>query len=212
MNFKKSVSGWLIAGASLAAFATTATAASDGIAGKPAPTNNVYIVQMVDSPVSAYQGGIAGFAATKPRKGNKIDPNTPDVVRYKDYLASKQDAALARVGGGKKLYNYGYVFSGFAAELTAAQASMLSLDKSVLTITKDEVRHLQTASTPAFLGLSGENGFWKRFNATGENVIIGVVDSGAWPEHPSLSDRTGSSGNGSKDGKLGYQQIGRAHV
>ena len=207
MNFKKSVSGWLIAGASLAAFATTATAASDGIAGKPAPTNNVYIVQMVDSPVSAYQGGIAGFAATKPRKGNKIDPNTPDVVRYKDYLASKQDAALARVGGGKKLYNYGYVFSGFAAELTAAQASMLSLDKSVLTITKDEVRHLQTASTPAFLGLSGENGFWKRFNATGENVIIGVVDSGAWPEHPSLSDRTGSSGNGSKDGKLGYQQI-----
>ena len=84
---------------------------------------------------------------------------------------------------------------------------MLSLDKSVLTITKDEVRHLQTASTPAFLGLSGDNGFWKRFNATGENVIIGIVDSGAWPEHPSLSDRTGSSGNGSKDGKLGYQQI-----
>ena len=48
---------------------------------------------------------------------------------------------------------------------------------------------------------------WTTTGAKGENVIIGIVDGGAWPEHPSFSDRTGVNGNFSKDGKLAYQQI-----
>ena len=40
----------------------------------------------------------------------------------------------------------------------------------------------------------------------GEDVVIGIMDSGAWPENPSFSDRTGTNPNG-VDGKLDYQQI-----
>src|SRR5690606_39300366 len=36
---------------------------------------------------------------------------------------------------------------------------------------------------------------------------IGSADSGVWPEHPSFSDRTGTNGKASKEGKLAYQQI-----
>ena len=43
--------------------------------------------------------------------------------------------------------------------------------------------------------------------SAGENIIIGIVDGGAWPESPSFSDRTGLNGNGTQDGKLNYQQI-----
>ena len=175
--------------------------------GKAKFTNSAYIVQMADMPVTAYKGDIKGYSATKPNKGQKIDPNAPAVVSYMAYLASQQDAAMASVGASKKLYNYGYVFNGFAAELTSEQAQKLAQTRGVLAVTKDEARALDTSSTPAFLGLSGPTGFWNRTGATGENVIIGIVDTGAWPEHPSLSDRTGSNGNATKDGKLGYQQI-----
>ncbi len=182
-------------------------APAESQAAKPKQTNNAYIIQMADLPVTAYDGGIKGYQATKPKKGQKIDPNSPAVVGYMAYLTSRQDAALSGVGGGKKLYNYGYVFNGFAAELTSAQADKLAQTSGVLAVSKDELRQMTTASTPAFLGLSGTDGFWKSTGAKGENVVIGIVDSGVWPEHPSFSDRTGVNGNATKDGKLGYQQI-----
>ena len=168
--------------------------------------NKAYIVQMAEPSVVAYAGGTPGYAATKPGKGQKIDPNSSAVMRYKAYLASRHDATLQAAGGGKKLYNYGYVFNGFAAELTEAQAQKLAQMPGVLAVTTDEMRKRDTASTPGFLGLSGPAGFWAT-KAKGEGVIIGIVDSGIWPEHPSFSDRTGSNGNGSQGGKLSYQQI-----
>ncbi|HSI54298.1 MAG TPA: S8 family serine peptidase, partial [Ramlibacter sp.] len=172
-----------------------------------AKSNNVYVVQLADNPVTAYAGGIKGLQATKPKKGQKIDPNSPAVVNYMAHLATKHDTALRSVGGTKKLYSYGYVFNGFAAELTQAQADKLALTKGVLAVTKDEVRTMDTSSTPNFLGLAGSGGFWNSTGAKGEGVVIGIVDSGVWPESLSFTDRTGANGNASKDGKLDYQQI-----
>ena len=167
-----------------------------------------YIVQMAEPPAIAYQGGVAGYAATQPAKGKKIDPDSPDVSRYVGYLTSKHDAALAGVGGGgRKAYSYSYAFNGFAAKLTEAQAAQLAATAGVLAIVKDEARQLDTSTTPRFLGLSGAGGFWETTRAKGENVVIGIVDSGIWPEHPSFSDRTGSNGSATQDGKLDYQQI-----
>jgi subtilisin family serine protease len=202
MNLKSGLRGLLIAAAGVSVLASTAIAASAA----KGPKNNAYIVQLAEPPVAAYAGGIAGYAATKPRKGQKVNPNDPQVVRYMGFLATRQDSLLGAAGGGKKLYNYGYVFNGFAAELSEAQAQKLAQMPGVLAVSKDEARLLDTASTPAFLGLTGNSGFWAS-KAKGEGVIIGIVDSGVWPEHPSFSDRTGSNGNGTQDGKLDYKQI-----
>src|SRR5262245_10223136 len=38
-------------------------------------SNNLYIVQMSEVPVASYTGGTAGLRATKPGRGQKIDPN-----------------------------------------------------------------------------------------------------------------------------------------
>jgi len=189
---------------------TTAVAAPTKAADSQKFSNNAYIVRLAEMPVVAYDGGIKGYAATKPRKGQKIDPDSPQVTNYKSYLESRHDAVLASVGGGKKLYSYGYAFNGFAAELTAEQAAKLEATKGVLSVEKDELLTLNTSSTPTFLGLDEPGGLWDQLGgigSAGEDIIIGIVDGGIWPEHPSFSDRTGTNGNATKDGKLAYQQI-----
>ncbi|MDQ3026975.1 MAG: S8 family serine peptidase [Pseudomonadota bacterium] len=180
----------------------------DAVSGKSRGkrANDLYIVRMADSPVVAYEGGIPGLQATKPRKGTKINPNDSKVVRYASYLDARHDDAVARVGGRKE-YSYRYSFNGFAAGLTPAQAEALKSAPGVLSVEKDQLYEMDTSTTPAFLGLTqpAPVGLWSR--ARGENVIIGIVDSGVWPGHGSFSDRTGVNGNATRDGKLGYQQI-----
>jgi subtilisin family serine protease len=203
---------WVTAVSAGLALASTAAMAApnggghvDGGPGKAKRNNAAYIVQLAEKPVTAYDGGIKGYQATKPRKGQKIDPNSPAVTSYMGYLAARQNAVMASVGASKKLYSYGYVFNGFAAELSDAQAQKLAQMQGVLAVSKDEARTLDTSSTPNFLGLNAPGGPWSQ--AKGEGVIIGIVDGGVWPEHPSFSDRTDANGNGTRDGKLGYQQI-----
>jgi subtilisin family serine protease len=184
----------------------SAAAATDAGKARSARANNAYIVQLAEPPVSAYAGGIPGYTATKAPRGRKIDPNSGPVVGYMAYLTARHNAMLARAGGGRKLYSYGYVFNGFAADLTPQQAADLARQPGVLAVSKDEARALDTSSTPGFIGLPGPTGVWET-KAKGEGVIIGIVDGGIWPESMSFSDRTGSNGSASKEGKLDYQQI-----
>jgi len=182
--------------------------AGGGNAGRTQKSNNLYVVQMVEVPVSSYTGGIAGFAATKPPRGRKINRTDPAVIAYVGYLEARHDETLARVGG-RKVYDYTYSYNGFAAELSAAQAEALKAVNGVLSVTKDEQQTADTSSTPTFLGLDAPGGLWDQLGVdrAGEDIVIGIVDSGIWPESLSFSDRTGTNGNASKSGKRSYQQL-----
>ncbi|MCR9279759.1 MAG: S8 family serine peptidase [Pseudomonadaceae bacterium] len=149
--------------------------------------SRVYIVQLGADPLVAYDGGISGLAATKPATGAKLDMASADVQAYQSFLLEEQDSMLASVGGGKKLYNYTNAFNGFAARMTEAQANQLSAMDGVRRVFPDEIRQMQTDNTPKYLRLRGGNGAWS-YGATGEDVIVGIIDSGIWPEHPSFAD------------------------
>lgn len=141
--------------------------------------------------------------------GRKIDPNSADVKKYVGYLSSKHDSALSKVGGGQKLYDYGFAVNGFAAKLSYGQAVALAAQDDVLSVEPDLVQHADTISSPQFLGLSQPGGTWDQVGGVadaGEGMIIGDVDTGIWPDNPEFSDRTGTGPNG-QAGKLGYQQI-----
>ena len=58
-----------------------------------------YIVQLSGDPIIAYEGGIKGYAATKPGKGQKLNPQSKHVRKYAARLESQQDGVIAAVGG-----------------------------------------------------------------------------------------------------------------
>ena len=186
-----------------------AAVAAPSSGGDKGSFNGVYIVQMADQPVVAYKGGVSGLKATAPKPGQKINPYSPEVVAYTTYLKGKHDGALALVGGAKKLYDYSYSYNGFAAKLTETQAAKMANVAGVLSVSVDEMHTLDTSSTPSFLGLDAAGGLWEQvggIEGAGEGIIIGVIDSGIWPESPSFSDRIGTNKAGIY-GKLRYKQI-----
>jgi len=155
-----------------------------------------------------------GLRATKPARGQKIDTNSADVLAYSTYLNNRHSQILGTVGAPRKVYDYNYTFNGFAAELDPGQAAALANVSGVLNVTKDELQTTSTSTTPTFLGLDAPGGLWDQVGgvgSAGEDIIIGVIDSGVWPESLSFSDRTGQNGNASKDGKLAYRQISGWH-
>ena len=177
-----------------------------------ADTDGVYIVQMADLPVVAYDGSTAGYAATKPAKGKKIDVTSAAVTRWTDNLKSKHGNALRSVGATSRLYDYAYTYNGFAARLTGAQAKAMRSTSGVLAVSKQQTYTVDTSTTPGFLGLTDKGGLWEQLGGTksaGENIVIGVIDSGIWPESVSFADRVDAKGapTSAATGKLAYQQI-----
>ncbi|BFI28637.1 tRNA guanosine-2'-O-methyltransferase [Marchantia polymorpha subsp. ruderalis] len=121
-----------------------------------------------------------------PTRAGKDDP----AYSHRGYL----EAAL---GGndsvdGCLIYCYYNVFDGFAAKLTPEQVSKLSQMQGVLSVVPNTFVKTQTTHSWRFLGVESpknpETGaLWERANY-GQDVIIGVIDSGIWPESASFSD------------------------
>src|SRR4249919_3640678 len=94
---------WPLAAVVFVALAMTATASSRSDVGSA--DSAVYIVQMIGAPVVGYSGDIAGYPATKPAKGKKVDTSSSDARKYSGLLEQKHDRAINQVGGADKLYD-----------------------------------------------------------------------------------------------------------
>ncbi len=153
--------------------------------------SKVYIVRMAAQPAASYKGGLSGFARTAAARGERYNAHSGQSEAYTRMLQSEQDALLASVGASseRKIYSYVHTMNGFAARLSAVEAAKLRKDKRVLNVWEDKLMRPDTNNSPRFLGITNpNNGLRGALGLTGENVIIGVVDTGIVQEHPSFAD------------------------
>ena len=168
-----------------------------------------YIVQLTDKPIASYNGEISGLPATQPAPGQRINLASGDVQLYNDYLGQKQATVQATIAGAPVTYTYSVVLNGFAAMLTDDEVRALQARSDVAAVSADTPRSMVTSYTPAFLGLDKPDGLWSKLGGktgAGENVIIGIVDGGVWPENPAYADRVDTNGKPTFDngGTIAY--------
>lgn len=119
---------------------------------------------------------------------------------------SLQQASLDAIDAdpASVLYTYSSVMDGYAAQLTDAQAEALRAYGGVLSVKPERMFQLHTTRTPQFLGLASsedlygqsslsQSAYLEERNETDvkkaeSNIIIGLLDTGAWPENPGYSD------------------------
>ncbi|WJX81376.1 hypothetical protein P8452_64266 [Trifolium repens] len=87
----------------------------------------------------------------------------------------------------KFIYSYTHVITGFSANLRPEEHEAIKNSLGYISSMKDLKMKLLTTYSPKFLGLNPNIGAWhdSRF---GKGIIIGLVDSGIWPESKSFKD------------------------
>ena len=175
--------------------ATASFASVEGVT-HPAPVEGTpghYIVMMKADPLATYEGDTKGLRGTKPKPGNQLDAHSSDSQKYIAHLANEQ-RKLAQAGGITPDATYQVTVNGFSADLTGDQVDTLRASKDVLGVFPDEIRHPDAQSSTDFLGLGddveGAGGVWEETGGVahaGEGVVVGVIDTGIAPEHPSFA-------------------------
>ncbi|KDP34877.1 hypothetical protein JCGZ_09165 [Jatropha curcas] len=159
----------------------------------------VYIVTLKQTPVSHYYGELRKetnvFNHGPSGRRNRLHRprhNSSSHQSSGSYIARVHDSLLRRVLRGEKylkLYSYHYLINGFAVLVTQQQADKLSRRREVANVVLDFSVRTATTHTPQFLGLP--QGAWVKeggYEAAGEGIVIGFIDTGIDPTHPSFAD------------------------
>lgn len=128
------------------------------------------------------------------------------LARRQELISESLTAAAVPNPEGAVVYTYDTVIDGYAAVITDAQANALRAQPGVLSVQRDGIKKLHTTSTPRFLGIDdvslagtheargmspnlySELSRRNLSEAIETDIIVGVLDTGAWPESASYDD------------------------
>ncbi|KAJ3695310.1 hypothetical protein LUZ60_000687 [Juncus effusus] len=122
------------------------------------------------------------------RSTPKLDFSVPE--NAKTWHTSLLSTVCKDSAASRLIYSYNKVVNGFAARLTENELNEMSQQPWFMrAILDNKPYELTTTHTPDFLQLRGSRGLWRRNKNMGEGIIIGVLDTGIAPGHPSFDDK-----------------------
>lgn len=142
---------------------------------------------------AAYQGELKGLPATSPAKtGKSLDVESADAKKYEKHIEDVEDTFLAElarnVPGAKAGQRLRTVYGGIALRIPANKAATLLKLPGVAAVQEDRPEQLLTDSSASFIGAPAIYSRLGGSSSSGKGVVVGVLDSGAWPEHPQFAD------------------------
>jgi hypothetical protein len=147
----------------------------DGFVAPATGSNASYIVVMADDPLFVTEGRHALDTELARSRAQELRAG---------HVAALQDVGAAP---SQLVHDFTVALNGFSAILSEDQALALAQRQDVKHVLPDQMRYPDTDASPAFLGLTGPAGPWAT-GVDGEDIVVGVIDTGIWPEHPSLAD------------------------
>lgn len=133
--------------------------------------------------------GICHASSDQPNKGTYIVHVAKHQMpaTFEDH-SHWYDSSLKTVSpAAEMLYAYDTVVHGFSTRLTPDEARSLESLPGILSVLPEVRYELHTTRTPFFLGLDRSADMLPASTAAGE-VIVGVLDTGVWPELKSFDD------------------------
>ncbi len=157
-----------------------------------------YIVQLSAEPLASYRGGIDGLLATSAEatKTGLFDATSATSQAYLAYLDGQQEQFRQELAAAAHrpitfLYQYQVAFNGVAVSLTADEVTTISQWSEVTQVRPQAQYELLTQGGPRWIGADT---VWQGTNTgglpgtKGEGVIIGVLDTGIYPNHIAFAD------------------------
>jgi subtilisin family serine protease len=151
------------------------------------------MVKLDYDPLATYSGEVGGLAATSPSvTGRRLSGSSAE-RRYDSYLRGRETTFVDELRRsvpdavvGQRLRT---VYGGVAATVPANRVADIAKLPGVVAVQSDKPNRPLTDSSPQFIGATD---LYPRMGGTatsGRGVIVAVLDTGAWPEHPSFADQ-----------------------
>nr|XP_019705465.1 subtilisin-like protease SBT2.5 [Elaeis guineensis] len=141
----------------------------------------VYMVVMEDDPVISY------------KESQNSMMSGDEAQKYKEKVISRHDIfleSLLPTGSYTKLYSYTHLLNGFALHTASEEAvEILSNARGVRLMHEDMKMVKMTTHTPDYIGISA--GVWPHLGGaerSGDGIVIGMIDTGINPDHPSFAN------------------------
>ena len=154
--------------------------------------SRVTVFVKLDSPgLAAYRGDRPGLRATSPAvTGRPFAIEGERAKRYLRHVRAEHNrflvAATRAVPGAQLLYRHELVVGGVTLSVPRSQLQTLQMLDGAVAVEEDRRYEPQTDRSAEIVGAPAAWG--SEPSLRGDGVVVGVLDTGIWPEHPSFAD------------------------